>query len=137
MVLDIITTVPYISPVPKQAGDKEKKYDIRKIIERALKDKRNEDKRFSVPVLRDIDAAFGKYVCQKIAKDETKRIIGEIYDKHDIHHNETDITAKLNQDTIKDYYDVTPHNKEKPNKWLIKGMKPELAKLLGKEWEQK
>ena len=134
---DMITTLPYISPVPKQAGDKERKYDMEKIFERALKDKRNEDNRFSVPVLQDIDAAFGKFVGQKIAKDETKRIIGEIYDKHYILHNETDITAKLNQDTIKDYYDVTPHNKEKPNKWLIKGMKPELVKLLDKEQEQK
>lgn len=133
--LDIITTVPYISPIPKQNGDKEKKTDIGKILERALKDKRNENKRFSVPVLQDIDAAFGKYVGQKIAKDETKRIIGEIYDKYYILHNETDIAAKVNQDTIKDYYEATPHNKEKPNKWLIKDMKPELAKLLGKEQE--
>ena len=114
---------------------KEKKTDIGKILERALKDKRNENKRFSVPVLQDIDAAFGKYVGQKIAKDETKRIIGEIYDKYYILHNETDIAAKVNQDTIKDYYEATPHNKEKPNKWLIKDMKPELAKLLGKEQE--
>lgn len=133
--LDIITTVPYISPVPKQDRDKEKKTDIGKILERALNDKRNENKRFSVPVLQDMDAAFGQYIGQKIAKDETKRIIGEIYDKHYILHNETDITAKVNQDTIKEYYDATPHNKETPNKWMLKGMKPELAKLLGKEQE--
>lgn len=135
--LDMITTLPFISPLPKQDGDKKRKYDIGKILERALKDKRNENKRFSVPVLQDMDTAFGIYVGQKIAKDETKRIIGEIYDKHYIHHNETDITAKLNQDTIKEYYEATPHNKEKPNKWLIKGMKPELAKLLWKEQKLK
>lgn len=137
MLLDIITTFPYITPIPKQDGDKENKYDIGKILERALKDKRNENKRFSVPVLQDMDAAFGRYVGQKIAKDETKRIIGEIYKKHYILHNETDITAKVNQDTIREYYEATPQNKETPNKWLIKGMKPELAKLLGKEQEQK
>ena len=135
--LDMITTVPYMSAVPKQAGDKERKYDIRKKLERALRDKKNENKRFSVPVLQDIDAAFGKYVGQKIAKDETKRIIGEIYEKHYILHNDTDITAKLNQDTIKEYYEATPQNKEKPNKWMIKGMKSELAKLLDKEQELK
>lgn len=135
--LDMITTLPFISPLPKQDGDKKRKYDIGKILERALKDKRNENKRFSIPVLQDMDTAFGKYVGQKVAKNETKRIIGEIYDKHYIRHNEIDITAKLNQDTIKEYYEATPHNKEKPNKWMIKGMKPELAKLLRKEQEQK
>lgn len=135
--LDMITTLPYMSAVPKQVGDKERKYDIGKILGRTLKDKRNENKRFSIPVLRDIDATFGKFVGQKIAKEETKRIIGEIYNKHCILHNETGITTKLNQGTINEYYDTTPQNKETPNKWMIKGMKPELAKLLEKEQEQK
>lgn len=81
----------------------------------------------------DIDKALGQFMGKKIPKNKTKTIIGEIYSKHQILYNQKGVTAKLNQETIKEYYDVTPQNKEKPNKWKIKKMKPEIAELINKE----
>lgn len=132
MLLEIITTLPYMNPTKKENGETSRmsKKDIRKIIESAVKDKKNDNRRFSIEVLQDVDAAFAPYIGQKIPKEETKVIIENIYKKHYILHNETGISAKLNQETIKEYYEATPHNSEKPNKWKIKVMLAEHTERL-------
>lgn len=130
--LDIITTVPYTSPVKMEDGVKtpNRKIDIKKILEKVIKDRKNENKRFSLEVLKDISSFFTPCIGQKIAKEETTKVFEDIYKKHGILHNQTDITAKVNQSTIEEYYKVTPQNKEKPNKWLIKYMLPQYAHML-------
>lgn len=113
---------------------KNSKSKIRRHLTFAIRDNRNERKRFSAPVLQEMDTAFSQYIGQKIAKEETKRIIGEIYQKYGIFYNQPEtVTAKLTQNTIAEYYEVKPHNKEKPNKWSIKKMLPKLAEHIGKE----
>ena len=121
-----------MSPVKMEDGAKtpNRKIDIKKILEKRVKDQKNENKRFSLEVLKDISSFFTPYIGQKIAKEETAKVFEDIYKKHGILHNQTDITAKVNQSTIEEYYKVTPQNKEKPNKWLIKYILPQYAQLL-------
>ena len=91
---------------------------------------RNEKRRFSKEVVQDVYNAFQEYIGKKIAKDESKRIIGDIYQKHNILHNQKEITAKVNQQTIEVYFKVTQHNREKPNKWKIEYLLPQFEELL-------
>ena len=102
----------------------------RKEIERILADCRNEKRRLSKEVVADVYNAFQEYIGKKIAKDESKRIIGEIYQKHNILHNQKEITAKVNQQTIEVYFKVTPQNREKPNAWRIEYLLPKFEELL-------
>ena len=39
-------------------------------------------------------------------------------------------TAKVNQQTICEYFEATPQNKKKPNEWKIKCMLPQYAALV-------
>ena len=92
----------------------------KKNLEIALKDQKNENKRFSPEVLQDIESSFRSYIGHNIAKEETKKMFADIYSRHYILHNETGITAKVNQQTICEYFEATPQNKKKPNEWKIK-----------------
>lgn len=102
----------------------------KKKLEIALKDQKNENKRFSPEVLRDIESSFKPYIGHNITKDESKKLFDEIYNRHYILHNETGITAKVSQQTICEYFEVTPQNRKKPNEWKIKYMIPEYATLI-------
>ena len=102
----------------------------KKKLEIALRDQKNENKRFSPEVLRDIESSFRPYIGDNIAKEETKKMFTDIYSRHYILHNETGITAKVNQQTICEYFEATPQNKKKPNEWKIKCMLPQYAALV-------
>ena len=102
----------------------------KKNLEIALKDQKNENKRFSPEVLRDIESSFRPYIGHNITKEETKKMFADIYSRHYILHNETGITAKVNQQTICEYFEATPQNKKKPNEWKIKCMLPQYAALI-------
>ncbi len=102
----------------------------RKEIEKILADCRNEKRRLSKEVVTDIYNAFQEYIGKKIAKDESKRIIEEIYQKHNILHNQKEITAKVNQQTIEVYFKVIPQNREKPNAWRIEYLLPQFNELI-------
>ena len=102
----------------------------KKNLEIALKDQKNENKRFSPEVLRDIESSFRSYIGHNIAKEETKKMFADIYSRHYILHNETGITSKVNQQTICEYFEATPQNKKKPNEWKIKCMLPQYAALV-------
>ena len=95
----------------------------RKKIEKALNDLKNEQKRFSEEVVKEIVNRLKKYVGQKVAKNETKTVITDVYKSYYVEH-------KVTQDTIKDYYEATPQNGEQPNKWKIKRLLPQFEKLL-------
>ena len=84
---------------------------------------KNEQKRFSEEVVKEIVNRLKKYVGQKVAKNETKTVITDVYKSYYVEH-------KVTQDTIKDYYEATPQNGEQPNKWKIKRLLPQFEKLL-------
>lgn len=102
----------------------------RKEIEKIVADSRNEKRRFSKEVIQDIYNVFQKHIGQKIAKEESKEIVGEIYKKHNILHNQKDIKAKVSQQTIGEYFKVAPQNSEKPNKWRIEYLLPQFNEAL-------
>lgn len=102
----------------------------RKEIEKIVADSRNEKRRFSKEVIQDIYNVFQKHIGQKIAKEECKEIVGEIYKKHNILHNQKDIKAKVSQQTIGEYFKVAPQNSEKPNKWRIEYLLPQFNEAL-------
>lgn len=100
-------------------------------MEIALKDQKNENKRFSPEVLRNIESSFRPYIGDNIAKEETKKMFTDIYSRHYILHNETMASQqRLNQQTICEYFEATPQNKKKPNEWKIKCMLPQYAALV-------
>ena len=99
-------------------------------MEIILKNQKNENKRFSLEVLRDIESSFRPYIGHNIVKEETKKVFDDIYSRHYILHNETGITAKVNQKTICEYFEVTPQNKKQPNEWKIKCMLSQYAALI-------
>lgn len=102
----------------------------RKEIEKIVADSRNEKRRFSKEVVQDVYNLFQKHIGQKIAKEECKEIVREIYKKYNILHNQKDIKAKVNQQTIGEYFKVTPQNSEKPNKWRIEHLLPQFEELI-------
>ena len=102
----------------------------RKEIEKIVTNSRNENRRFSKEVIQDIYNVFQKHIGQKIAKEECKEIVGEIYKKHNILHNQKDINAKVNQQTIGEYFKVAPQNSKKPNKWRIEYLLPQFEELI-------
>ena len=132
--LHLIVDFIFINPGHNINADKKKKRkeNVIKVLEEALNNNENEEKRFSPAVINELYEAFSPYMGRNIPKENTVEIIRKIYSRHGILYNQKGISAKLNQQTIKDYFDATPQNKEKPNKWKIKGMKPELAKLAAK-----
>ena len=101
-----------------------------KSLQEFVENNRNEKKRKSKKVIKAIAKAFGQYIGQKIAKKDSENIFKEIYEEFGITHNRKGITAKVNQQTVKEYFDVSEHNAEKPNKWLIKRLLPEFEELL-------
>lgn len=101
-----------------------------KSLQEFVENNRNEKKRKSKEAIKAIAKAFGQYIGQKIAKKDSENIFKEIYEEFGITHNRKGITAKVNQQTVKEYFDVSEHNAEKPNKWLIKRLLPEFEELL-------
>lgn len=101
-----------------------------KSLQEFVENNRNEKKRKSKEVIKAIAKAFGQYIGQKIAKKDSENIFKEIYEEFGITHNRKGITAKVNQQTVKEYFDVSEHNAEKPNKWLIKRLLPQFEELL-------
>jgi len=101
-----------------------------KSLQEFVENNRNEKKRKSKEVIKAITKAFGQYIGRKIAKKDSENIFKEIYEEFGITHNRKGITAKVNQQTVKEYFDVSEHNAEKPNKWLIKRLLPEFEELL-------
>ena len=101
-----------------------------KSLQEFVEDNRNENKRKSKEVINAIAKAFGQYIGRKIAKKDSESIFKEIYKEFGIIHNQKKITAKVNQQTVKEYFDVSEHNAEKPNKWLIKGLLPQFEELI-------
>ena len=73
---------------------------------------------------------FQKHIGQKIAKEECTEFVREIYKKHNIIHNQKDIKAKVNQQTIGEYFKVTPQNREKPNAWRIEYLLSQFEELI-------
>lgn len=102
----------------------------RKTLEKTVENERNEIKRFSKEVVKEIVEKFQCFIGLKVAKEECQQIVGEIYKKFNIIHNETGITAKVNQQTIGEYFKVTPQNREKPNAWRIEHLLPQFEELL-------
>lgn len=125
LLIEMKEAVPFGFACIASFGDTSKKE-----IEKIVADSRNEKRRFSKEVVQDIYNAFQKYIGQKIAKEECTEIVREIYKKHNILHNQKDINAKVNQQTIGEYFKVTPQNREKPNKWRIEHLLPQFEELI-------